>query len=84
MGAAAPHAQYAEVASLVRDMAREMGGVEEAARRGGDEAREELLRVGGLLDISRRELDISRRELEGERLRQVQLEDLLRVQSMQT
>ena len=38
-------------------MAREMGGVEEAARRGGDEAREELLRVGGLLDISRRDLD---------------------------
>ena len=69
-------------------MARELGGVEEAARRGGDDAREELLRVGGLLDISRRELDISRRELdisrrelEEERSRQAQLEDLLRVQT---
>ena len=55
-------------------MARELGGVEEAARRGGDDAREELLRVGGLLDISRR-------ELEEERSRQAQLEELLRVQT---
>ena len=62
-------------------MARELGGVEEAARRGGDDAREELLRVGGLLDISRRELDISRRELEEGRSRQAQLEELLRVQT---
>ena len=53
--------------------------MEDAARRADAEAREELLRVAGLLDVSRRDLDASRRELEGERLRQSQLEDLLRV-----